>query len=164
MRRIPLVQAAVAVVAVAAPGAVAEPDVPEYGTITITDQGFGPRATWTYDGVFDCDLTTDGPGGVAAVVRVECLVRGEGGTGLGFTCPLMVVTRTSVGRAGGAASCERGLDTGVGTGTATASADLGRVTDGIVCTAYVDIGVLVPPYTVTCVEPGLPGLLVPGAE
>jgi len=46
---------------------------------------------------------------------------------------------------------------GVGT-SGGASANLGFVNYAIVCEAY-SFGVLVPPYTVSCDEPGLPDAL-----
>jgi hypothetical protein len=148
-----------AVSAAAAAGAGATTVVPAYGVITITDDGLGPRATWTYDGVLDCTFTTQGPGGVPAQATVVCS-RGQEISVAELNCPLMIVSRTTATVVGARASCDRTLDMGVGTSGA-ASANLGNVTYSIVCEAYVDAGVLVPPYTVTCNEPGLPTLTSP---
>lgn len=126
--------------------------VPAYGGITITDNGFGPRATWTYDGVLSCDWKVSGLGGIAQRVTVECLAVQSA---LDLYCPRMVVTRMTATVVGAKASCASTLDMGVGT-SGTASAHLGDVRYAITCVAYMDVGVLVPPYVVTCADPGLP--------
>jgi hypothetical protein len=149
--------AVVAVTLVGMPAATAQ-DIPAYGHITITDAGLGPRATWTYDGVLNCSFTTNGPAGVASRATVTCRVPGGEGGGLAtLNCPLMILSRTTLSVVGARASCGNTLDMGVGT-TATASANLGHVYSAITCEAYMDFGVLVAPYTVTCNEPGLPTL------
>jgi hypothetical protein len=135
------------------PAATALSDVPAYGTITITDPGTGPRATWTYDGLLDCGWDVSGTGGVPQTIRVFCTVPQEGG--LSLSCPLMVVSRVTLSVVGARAACGSTVDMGVGT-SATTTANLGHVYRQIECAAYVDYGVLVPPYTVTCTEPGLP--------
>lgn len=70
-RRVAAAVAVLAVTLVGMPGASAQ-DVPAYGTITIIDDGFGPRATWTYDGLLSCEFSTNGPAGVASIARVFC--------------------------------------------------------------------------------------------
>jgi len=137
------------------PAAHAETDVPAYGTITISDMGLGPRVTWTYDGLLYCSSDMQGPGGVPQVIRVACYA---GQSVVSLNCPLMVVTRTTLTVVGARATCGSTLDMGVGTSGA-AAANLGHVGYAIVCEAYVDYGVLVPPYSVTCDEPGLPTAL-----
>ncbi len=144
--------AVIAVTFVGLPGAHATSDVPAYGSITITDEGFGPRATWTYDGILSCSFSSNGPAGVASSAKVTCDV-GEGS--LSLNCPLMIVSRTTLTVVGARATCGSTLDMGVGTSGA-ASANLGHVYPSLVCEAYVDYGVLVAPYSVTCNEPGLP--------
>lgn len=69
----------------------------------------------------------------------------------------MILTRTTLTVVGARARCGSTLDMGVGTSGA-ATANLGHVDVGITCEAYVDFGVLVAPYSVTCNEPGLPTL------
>ena len=131
-------------------------DVPAYGVITITDAGTGPHVSWTYDGVLDCRSGVQGPGGVPQVIKVSCYAGQSVAT---FNCPNMILTTTTNGGgvAGGRATCGTTFDTGVvANSTATRSGNLGHVYYTIECTAYVDAGVLVPPYTVTCDEPGLP--------
>ncbi|MDQ1699712.1 MAG: hypothetical protein QOG34_1575 [Frankiaceae bacterium] len=148
------VLALLAVTVVAPPAAHAtDTAVPAYGSITISDVGTGPRATWTYDGVLDCVSSWTGPTGVPQSVKVECFLGQTVPAALG--CPEMIVMRTTATVVGARATCSRTLDLGVGT-TAATSADLGDVEYEIACEAYVDYGVLVPPYTVTCDEPGLP--------
>ena len=154
-RSVSAATAAIALTFVGMPGASAATDVPAYGNITISDQGLGPRPTWTYDGLLDCKWWVEGPGGVPQVVTVTCYVTQY--TPVSLTCPLMVVTRTTLTVVGARARCGSTLDMGVGTSGA-ASGNLGHVTIGIICEAYVDFGVLVPPYSVTCNEPGLPGI------
>lgn len=151
-RRTAAAAAVVAMTVVGMPGASAEPDVPAYGSITIVDEGFGPRATWTYDGLLSCDFSTNGPAGVASIARVFCYA---GQSAVSLDCPLMIVTRTTLTVVGARARCGTTLDMGVGT-PGTASGNLGHVDVAITCEAYVDYGVLVAPYSVTCNEPGLP--------
>jgi hypothetical protein len=151
-RRVAAAAAVIAVMFAGMPGASAETDVPAYGSITIADAGLGPRATWTYDGLLDCGSLEQGPGGVPQVVTVTCYA---GQSAVSLSCPLMIVTRTTLTVVGARATCGSTLDMGVGTSGA-ASANLGHVSFAIVCVAYVDFGVLVPPYSVTCNEPGLP--------
>lgn len=156
MRRLGLLAAAG--VLLTAPGAVAAPEVPAYGGITISDYGLGPHGYWTYDGVLRCGTTTEGLGGVTHTsVTVRCRVLDQGGLGAGLTCPLMVLSRSSLAPVGARATCSRQIGIGVGRGTETTQGDLGRVTTSIECAAYVTTGFLVPPYTVSCLEPGLPG-------
>jgi hypothetical protein len=135
------------------PGASAQ-DIPAYGSITISDEGFGPRATWTYDGLLFCDFSSNGPGGVASIATVFCYAEQSG---VSLNCPQMIVTRTTLTVVGARAGCGGTLDMGVGTSGA-AAANLGHVDVGITCEAYVNYGVLVAPYSVTCNEPGLPTL------
>lgn len=160
-RRVAAVAAVITVAFVGMPGASAEPDVPAYGSITITDAGLGPRVTWTYDGLLDCDWAAQGPGGVPQIVTVTCYA---GQSAVSLNCPLMIVSRTTLSVVGARATCGSTLDMGVGTSGA-ASANLGHVSFGIVCEAYMDFGVLVPPYSVTCNEPGLPaGVSLPASS
>jgi hypothetical protein len=161
-RRVRLAGAAFAVAAVTCvgvPGAAARADVPAYGTVTISDAGLGLRTTWSYEVAVTCRTEIRGPGGVPQAVRVRCKPD-EGAPSL--SCPLMMVTRTTLTVVGARSSCHTTVDMGVGT-SGTTSANLGHVDVEIVCEAYVDNGVLVPPYTVTCAEPGLPDVAVPGA-
>jgi hypothetical protein len=133
-------------------------DVPAYGIITISDAGAGLHVTWTYDEVMGCSYTTSGPGGLPQEVTVSCYA---GQSITTFNCPNMVLTTTTNGGgiAGGRASCGGTFDTGVVVNsTASRSGNLGHVYDFIECVAYVDSGVLIAPYTVTCNEPGLPTL------
>jgi hypothetical protein len=135
--------------------------VPAYGAIRIANDGLGAVPTWTYDpALWDCSTRFDGQFTAPSAVTVTCSPHDGDGEPL-FHCPLMVLTvRTSgpAARAGGAASCTTGIDTGVisGVNAAAAYGNLG-VADQITCTAYVDALVLAPPYEVTCSEPGLPG-------
>jgi hypothetical protein len=151
--RLGALAAAAALLGGAAPGAVAKADVPAYGTITIADAGLGPRATWTYDGVLDCRFTTAGPAGVVSRATVTCWT-----TELtpSLNCSLMVLQRSGIGVAGGRATCDTTIDTGVTTNNVVTTGDLGHVYVAIICVAYVNNGVLVPPYSVSCTEPGLP--------
>ena len=126
--------------------------VPAYGTITISDPGTGVRATWSYDGLFSCTFSTNGPAGFASTATVVCIPSNT--ETIHFSCPAMIVSRSTLSVVGARSSCERTLDMGVGT-SGSAEADLGPVDSSIVCEAY-NVGVLVPPYTVTCWEPGLP--------
>ncbi len=153
-RRVAAAAAVIAVTCVGMPGASAAQDIPAYGSITITDAGLGPRATWTYDGLLSCSSATQGPGGVPQIVTVSCYA---GQSAVSLNCPLMIVSRTTLTVVGARATCGTTLDMGVGTSGA-ASGNLGHVSFAIVCEAYVDFGVLVPPYSVTCNEPGLPTL------
>jgi len=155
MRTIRAGLAALALALGGVPGASAQAaDVPANGVITITNQGFGLTATWTYDGAtIDCEMTTDGPGGVPQIASVKC--KPVQGNVLTYSCPLMVVTRTTATVVGARARCEHTLDMGIGTSGA-ATANLGRLQTSLFCEAYVDSGVLVPPFTVTCSDPGLP--------
>jgi hypothetical protein len=145
----------VTVMFVGLPPASGETKVPAYGVITISDEGFGPHVTWSYESGVDLDCTSSwtGPNGVPQVVTVRCAVAQT--TGPIFDCPLMIVSRTTDSVVGARASCDDTLEMGVGT-TGTSSANLGPITDALTCAAYVDAGVLVPPYSVTCDEPGLP--------
>ncbi|HEU0131029.1 MAG TPA: hypothetical protein VFQ85_08570 [Mycobacteriales bacterium] len=154
--------AAVALVATAGAAPAQAQDVPAWGSITITDNGIrGIVATNTYEDadrlVWDCETTThSGVGGAVDRVTVTCLPNPQAAT---FACPEMVLSvATRGGTAGGQASCNaaRTLDSGVMSGFAVSqplAADLGRVT-AITCVAYVNYGALVPPYSVTCAEPG----------
>jgi hypothetical protein len=151
-RRVCAAAAVIAVTSVGLPGASAETDVPAYGSITISDAGLGPRASWTYDGVLDCGTQEQGPGGVPQVIRVTCYATQSP---VSMNCPLMIVSRVTLTVVGARATCGSTLDMGVGT-TGAASANLGHVSVAVVCEAYMDVGVLVPPYSVTCDEPGLP--------
>ena len=153
-RRVAAAAAVTAVTFVGMPGASAQ-DVPAYGIITISDQGLGPRTTWTYDGLLDCRSETVGPGGLPQIVTVTCYASQSEVVGL--NCPLMIVTRVTASVVGARARCGSTLDMGIGT-TGAATANLGHVSVAIVCEAYMDFGVLVPPYTVTCNEPGLPAV------
>lgn len=141
-----------AIVVTPAPASATTTDVPAYGLIMISDTGSGPRALWTYDGLLSCTFTVTGPGGVPADAIVRCDAS-QSPVSLG--CPRMVVSRATATEVGARATCATTLDMGVGT-SGEASANLGHVYDDITCEAYVDIGVLVPPYSVTCDEPGLP--------
>lgn len=135
--------------------------VPAYGTIRIANDGAGLTPTWTYDPVtWRCQTEVDGLYHAPSAVTVTCRYVMEDG-GSPFFCPLMVLTdRTSgaTARAGGRATCTTSIDTGVisGVDTATRQGHLGHAYT-ITCTAYVGSLTLVPPYEVTCSEPGLPG-------
>lgn len=138
-------------------------DMPALGSITIEDDGLGPRATNSYEDpqheLWACETTLHSwVGGVATEVIVRC----DPGQDVSFTCAEMVVsTTTRGGTAGGTVSCNtaRTLDTGVFTGFAFSErhANLGHATE-ITCRAYVDDRTLVPPYTVTCADPGPPAI------
>jgi hypothetical protein len=151
-RRISAAAAVVTMAIVGMPGAHAATDVPADGSITISDHGFGPRTTWTYDGLLDCRSDSDGPEGIPQIVTVYCYAEQSP---VSLSCPLMIVTRTTATVVGARATCGSTLDMGVGT-SGVASGDLGHVSVMITCAAYVDFGVLVAPYSVTCTEPGLP--------
>ena len=133
--------------------------VPAYGTITIRDDGLGARVTWTYaPPLWDCAFHTKGTQETPYAITATCTsLRFET---LDHACPVMVVTaRTALkGRAAGRAECTRAVDTRMAHGDdlAVAGADLGPA-PSVVCTAYGDNLPLVPPYEVTCGEPGLPG-------
>jgi len=129
-------------------------DVPAYGSITISNTGDGVQTAWTYDGLLYCRSESSGPAGTPQSVKVICDV--SQGVISNLDCPLMVVSRWTQSVVGARATCATTLDMGVGT-TGMAEDDLGHVYDAITCEAYVDVGVLIPPYTVTCSEPGLPG-------
>lgn len=128
--------------------------VPAYGIITISDPGTGPRATWTYDGAFDCSFSTSGPGGAPSSATVTCTPSQTVEGTVAFNCPGMILSRTTATVVGARASCESTLDLGIGT-SAAAEANLGPVDFAIVCEAY-NVSVLVPPYSVECNEPALP--------
>ena len=153
-----------ALVTAATPGTSARAalEVPAYGVITITNDGLGAVPVWTYDSeLWSCRTEILGPYLAPREVAVSCTPA----QGLRFACPLMVLTvqtRGAGARAGGHASCTYTLDTGVLHGVATArlSGNLGPVRV-LRCSAYsVDVP-LVPPYTVTCGEPGLPTVAAP---
>ena len=137
-----------------ATGASAVADVPAYGLITISDSAFGLQWSWTYGPDVTCQFSSNGPAGVASVATVTC---DASQSLVSLACPQMDVTRTTDTVVGARASCDSTLDMGVGT-TGAASANLGHVYSTIVCEAYVDQGVLVPPFSVTCDEPGLPSV------
>ena len=131
-------------------------DVPAYGTITITNDGLGAVPTWTYDpALWSCRTEFTGVYVAPTVVTVTCVAYQSSA----FVCPLMVLTTsTRGGRAGGSASCTTSIDTGMvrGFDSRTVSGNLGRAYR-VRCQAYGDeAGGLIPPYTVTCAEPGLP--------
>jgi hypothetical protein len=132
--------------------------LPAYGTIVIRDDGLGYRVTWTYaEPLWRCRYANDGTQETPYGITVTCTaLRFET---LDHACPLMVVTaRTALkGRAAGHARCTRAVDTRMAHGDdlAMASADLGPA-PSVVCRAYGDNLPLVPPYEVTCGEPGLP--------
>jgi hypothetical protein len=154
--RLAAVLAAVIVTVGVAPApAGAQTELSAEGTITISDAGFGPHTTWTYtDGVdLTCRSSWTGPNGVPQDIKVTCTP----GQTLGqvFNCPLMAVSRATASFVGARASCTDTLEMGVGT-TGFASADLGPLGAALTCEAYVQVGVLLPPYSVTCAEPGLP--------
>jgi hypothetical protein len=135
-------------------------DVPAYGVITITDPGMGTgfTTTWTYDPAFwSCNTVVDGQFNLPTAVTVNC----RASEGMSFNCPRMILTTHTEGlasRAGGRAACTFSLDTGIisGANTAQRTGDLGHAA-WVSCTAYSDTP-LIPPYTVTCNEPGLPTL------
>jgi hypothetical protein len=154
-----LTTVAVAIAMAVADGRPAEAvDVPAYGIITITNHGTGFVPTWTYDPAFWlCTTEVQGQFNAPTAVVVTC----RASEGFSFSCPHMIVTTHTEGlaaRAGGRATCTSTLDTGIisGVNTAEREGDLGHVFS-VVCTAYSDIP-LIPPYTVTCNEPGLPTL------
>ena len=132
--------------------------VPAYGTITIRNAGLRPEIVSTYDRTFwDCDTTFDGLFDAPVAVTVTCTPLQ---TGISFGCPFMVVTvvtGTSASQAGGKATCTSSIDTGVisGVNTARVFGDLGAA-PSVTCTAYVNDLTLIPPYDVTCFDPGLP--------
>jgi hypothetical protein len=138
-------------------------DIPAYGTITITNNGTGAVPTWTYDSaLWTCTTEFEGQFTAPTAVTVRCVPNGDD-SGQPFICPLMVLTTHTGGlaaRAGGRVHCrDSGLDTGIisGVNSAQRSGNLGRA-DWIECAAYGGGVPLIPPYTVTCNEPGLPGL------
>lgn len=137
-------------------------DVPAYGSITITNQGTGVAAEWTYDPqLWDCGTDIVGPFNAPTSVIVTCVAKTQESP-VDFTCPLMVLTVHTQGlaaRAGGRAKCTGTLDTGVisGINSAQRNGNLGRAA-AVTCTAYTNSVALIPPYTVTCAEPGLPTL------
>jgi hypothetical protein len=152
---------AVATATVVAIGAPAQAvDVPAYGVITITNQGTGfVPPTWTYDPAFwACNTTVEGQFNLPTAITVKC----RASEGMSFNCPRMILTVHTEGlasRAGGRAGCTYNyLDTGIisGVNTAQLTGDLGHAL-WVECTAYSDTP-LIPPYTVTCNEPGLPTL------
>lgn len=127
-------------------------DAPAAGTIIISDSGFGIQWWWSYGGDISCQFSANGPAGVASLAQVTC----DASQGLvSRACPMMVVTRTTETWVGARASCDSVLDMGVGS-SGVARANLGHVYSTIICQAYVDYGVLTPPYSVTCDEPGPP--------
>lgn len=134
-------------------------DIPAYGTITITNDGLGAVPAWTYDPqLWDCRTEVSGPFNAPSAVTVTCYARVA--EGLSFNCPLMILTAHTKGlaaRAGGRARCTSSLDTGVisGVNTAQRTGSLGHA-GSIACTAYTNAVALIPPYTVSCSEPGLP--------
>lgn len=156
-RRVATVMASLALALVGLPASAhaTVTTVPAYGSITISDPGTGPRASWTYDGSFDCNFSTTGPGGAASTATVTCTISQNVEGVVAFNCPLMILSRSTLTAVGARASCDSTLDMGIGT-SGTAFANLGRLDFSIICEAY-DVGVLVPPYSVTCDEPGLPG-------
>jgi hypothetical protein len=154
--RIAIVTATLALTLVGLP-ATARADVttlPAYGLITISDPGTGPRATWTYDGSFDCTFSTSGPGGAPSSAIVTCTPSQSLRGTIAFNCPGMILSRATATVVGARASCDSTLDIGIGT-SAVADANLGPVDFAIICEAY-NVGVLVPPYSVTCNEPAVP--------
>lgn len=148
--------AALLVIAPATPATAA--DIPAYGVITIADHGLGAVPTWTYDpALWTCSTTIDGAYLAPSAITVTCDSNLEVSP---FGCPLMVLTVETylpTSHAGGRASCTRTLDTGMvsGTNTARVTGNLGRA-NVIVCRAYGRGYPLLPPYSVTCAEPGLP--------
>lgn len=152
-----------ALLLVPVPSATAAP-VPAYGTIVIRDDGLGARATATYaPPMWRCPTSFGESPTAPSWVRVECFPIET----VEFACPLMVLTvRTlGTGRAGGRVRCTRALDAGIASGddVRSASADLGAA-PSIVCEAYGGSLPLLPPYEVTCSEPGLPGYSSRGSD
>ncbi|HWL34856.1 MAG TPA: hypothetical protein VNQ77_01560 [Frankiaceae bacterium] len=152
-----LVVATASVVAIGTPAQAV--DVPAYGVITITDDGTGFVPAWTYDpALWSCSTEVEGQFNAPTAVIVTC----RASEGMSFICPRMVLTTHTAGfvaRAGGRATCTYdSLDTGIisGFNAAQRTGDLGRAL-WVKCAAYSDIP-LIPPYTVTCNEPGLPTL------
>jgi hypothetical protein len=138
--------------------------VPAYGTIVIRDDGLGARATTTYElPTWRCRTSSGESPTLPSWVRVECFPRET----IAFACPLMVLTvRTlGTGRAGGKVTCTSTVDLGIVSGTdlRSTAAALGPV-PSIRCDAYGGDLPLVPPYEVTCAEPGLPGYYSRGSE
>ena len=158
MRRATTATVLLTVLAVTTPARAAA--IPAYGVITITNDGFGAVPTTTYDpATWTCSTEFFGQFNAPTAITVTCDPIDQSAT---FVCPLMVVTTHTKGaaaRAGGRASCTRSLDTGIvsGINTAQRRGDLGPVVV-VTCTAYGDTVPLIPPYTVTCSEPGLPTL------
>ena len=135
-------------------------DVPAYGSITISNPGTGFTVQSTYDPVlWGCSTTVYGQFTAPLEIDVSCAAPFQEGDRM--VCPLMILTvHTAVaGRAGGRAYCSGGLDTGIisGSNTAQRTGNLG-VARSVTCIAYGGGVPLVPPYTVTCNEPGLPPL------
>ena len=132
-------------------------DVPAYGVITISNDGLGVTAQWTYDPAFwFCYTQITGPFHAPTLVTVTCLPA-QGGS---FVCPLMVLTTQTSGlaaRAGGRARCTTTVETPIisGINSAQRTGNLGRVVS-LECSAYGGEYPLVPPYTVSCTQPGLP--------
>lgn len=149
---------AVLPIVLVSPAAARAVTVPAYGTITIRNPGLGPQVTSTYDKAFwDCKTEIDGLFDAPEAVHVRCTPLQ---TGISFGCPFMVVTvvtGTSASQAGGKATCTSSIDTGVisGVNTARVFGDLGAA-PSVTCTAYVNDLTLIPPYDVTCFDPGLP--------
>ncbi|MDQ1711321.1 MAG: hypothetical protein QOE45_771 [Frankiaceae bacterium] len=137
-------------------------DIPAYGSITISDDGTGFVPVWTYDpALWDCSTEVVGPFQAPSAVTVTCRAPGLAEQSA-FGCPLMILTTHTSGlaaRAGGRAECTTSIDTGVisGVNTAVRSGNLGHA-EAITCTAYTNSVALIPPYSVTCNEPGLPTL------
>lgn len=135
-----------------------------YGQIYISDDGTGPQATTTYDPQFwSCGFTIN-----QNPPTVTCDPTGTPSGTTHWDCTWMVLTATAMhapGAVRGEVECNptKSLSTGdvVATGSTpaanTASDDLG-VVGSIVCQAYGVNGTdtPVPPYNVTCNEPGPP--------
>jgi hypothetical protein len=131
--------------------------IPAYGVITIANDGTGAVPVWTYDAaLWSCSTEIQGQYTAPTAVIVTC----RASEGTSFGCPLMILTTQTGGpaaRAGGRVSCTyTTLDTGIigGFNSAQRTGSLGRAL-WIECAAYSDIP-LIPPYAVTCNEPGPP--------
>ncbi len=153
----------VAMTLTSAAPATAAADIPAYGTITIADDGLGFTVASTYDAaVWTCTTEVEGQFTAPTAVTVECDPNEQIQT---FNCPLMVLSVTTGGlgaQAGGRATCTSSLDTGIisGANNARRTGNLGHAYS-VRCRAYGPgglEGILVPPYTVKCAEPGLPTL------
>ncbi len=126
--------------------------IPAYGSITIRDTGTGATISTTFTSPnWDCSSNVG-----SFPITVTCEDISET---LDFNCPQMVVNASATGAVKGTGRCTSSTSTGdVVASSGTARGNLGAA-PLVRCTAsgVEQQAIPIPPYTVSCLEPGLPG-------